>query len=140
MTPLAAWARFWEELTPETIGRLDGLCEPRIRFVDPFNDITGADRLAALLAHMFATVAAPRFQVHDQAMGARAGYLRWRFTGRAGRLALDVEGMSEVRFSPDGRVAEHRDHWDAGAQVYGRLPLLGAGIALVRKRLSLPPS
>jgi limonene-1,2-epoxide hydrolase len=140
MTPLAAWARFWEELTPEAIGRLDRLCVPDARFVDPFNDIKGTDRLAALLTHMFATVSAPRFVVHDQAMGAKAGYLRWRFTGKAGWLALDVEGMSEVRLAADGRVVAHRDHWDAGAQVYGRVPLLGAGIALVRKRLSLPAS
>lgn len=140
MTPLAAWARFWEELTPETIGRLDHLCVPDVRFVDPFNDITGTGRLAVLLDHMFATVNTPRFVVHDHAMGAKAGYLRWRFTGKAGWLALDVEGMSEVRLAADGRVTEHRDHWDAGAQVYGRVPLLGAGIALVRKRLSLPPS
>jgi len=35
------------------------------------------------------------------------------------------EGMSDVHFAPDGRVADHQDHWDAAAQFYGRLPLVG---------------
>ena len=39
-----------------------------------------------------------------------------------------VEGMSEIRFAPDGRVTDHQDHWDAATQFYGRLPLIGPAL------------
>lgn len=135
---LKAWADFWQTLTPDLIPRVRELCAPDIRFVDPFNDLSGTDRLEALLRHMFATTADPRFVVTDSAMGQAAGYLRWDFTARLGGRPVSLTGLSEVRFGQDGRVVLHRDHWDAGAQVYARVPVLGAAIGLVRKRLSLP--
>lgn len=138
MSPLAAWAAFWEGLRPSTIPQLRHLCVPEIRFIDPFNDLVGVDRMERLLIHMFDTVTDPRFMVEDQAMGAKAGYLRWRFTGVASGRAITLEGMSEIRFAADGKVILHQDHWDAGAQIYGHVPLLGAGIRFVRRRLSLP--
>jgi hypothetical protein len=62
----------------------------------------------------------------DSAWSPPIAYLKWRMNARV-RVLGDwvVEGLSEVRFDPDGRVAEHRDHWDAAEQFYGRLPLLG---------------
>ncbi|PKU22266.1 nuclear transport factor 2 family protein [Telmatospirillum siberiense] len=141
MSPLDAWGDFWEGLTPGGVARLRELCAPHIRFVDPFNDLTGVERLEALLVHMFQTLEGPRFVVEDRALGRYAGYLRWHFSAtllRGGPIAL--EGMSEVRFDATGKVILHQDHWDAGTQVYGRIPVLGAAIRLIRKRLSAPAS
>ena len=140
MTPLETWADYWEELTPEAVPRLRGLCAPEIRFVDPFNDLTGVQRLEALLRHMFQTLENPRFVVEDRALGKDAGYLRWRFTASLRGRPIALEGMSEVRFDAKGKVTLHRDHWDASTQVYGRIPVLGAAIRLVRRLLSAPAS
>ena len=140
MSPLDAWADAWEGLTPEAVARLRELCAPDIRFVDPFNDLTGIGRLEALLLHMFQTLESPRFVVDDLAMGKDAGYLRWRFFATLRGRPIALEGMSEVRFDATGKVTLHRDHWDASTQVYGRIPVLGAAIRLIRKRLSAPAS
>ena len=140
MSPLDAWADAWEGLTPEAVARLRELCVPDIRFVDPFNDLTGIGRFEALLLHMFQTLESPRFVVDDRAMGQHAGYLRWRFSATLRGRALALEGMSEVRFDATGKVILHHDHWDASTQVYGRIPILGAAIRLIRKRLSAPAS
>lgn len=137
MTPLARWGAFWENLSPATIACARELCRDDLRFIDPFNDLTGIDRLEALLVHLFQTAGNPRFVVEDLAMGNRAGYLRWRFQATIAGRPIMLDGMSEVRFE-DGKVSLHRDHWDAGAQVYGRVPVLGAAIRLIRSRLSLP--
>lgn len=140
MTPLERWAGFWEGLTPDGVDRVRGLCAPDIRFVDPFNDLVGVERLETLLVHMFQTLDSPRFVVHDLAMGRQAGYLRWSFLATLKGRPIELQGMSEVRFDVAGKVTLHQDHWDAGAQVYGRIPVLGAAIRLVRKRLSVPAS
>lgn len=50
--------------------------------------------------------------------------------------AWPVDGVSEVHLTPDGKVAAHLDHWDAGSQFYARLPVLGFLIRLVRRRLA----
>jgi steroid delta-isomerase len=140
MSPLEAWAEFWQGLTPDSVARVRRLCAPDIRFVDPFNDLTGVERLEALLVHMFQTVEKPRFVVHDLAMGRQAGYLRWSFFATLKGRLIALEGMSEVRFDAAGKVTLHYDHWDASTQVYGRIPVLGAAIRLIRTRLSAPAS
>ncbi|MCA1909972.1 MAG: nuclear transport factor 2 family protein [Magnetospirillum sp.] len=137
---LNPWADFWQDLTPDSVGRVRALCVPDIRFIDPFNDLMGVEALERLLTHMFATLEAPRFVVTDRAMGSQAGYLRWDFTACLRGRDVSLTGMSEVGFAPCGRVALHRDHWDAGAQVYGRVPVLGALVRLVSRRLALPPA
>jgi len=136
MSPLESWAGFWSGLGPETLDRLDDLAAPELRFVDPFNDVTGRDRVKALLQRMLRDLGAASFVVQDWAMGAKGGYLLWDFAATIAGQRLSIDGMSEVRFNPDGQVILHRDHWDAGGQVYAHVPLLGLGIRLMRKRLS----
>ncbi len=132
---LAAWGEAWERLTPETIPALLALADPAILFRDPFQEIRGREGLDRMLRHMFATVAEPRFTVTDRAEGAEAGYLRWVFTIASGPVRR-IEGVSEIRFGASGLVAAHLDHWDSGSQVYARLPLLGAVIRAVSRRLA----
>ena len=139
---VAAYVSFYESLTRENLDRLDRLCVPDVRFRDPFNDVTGIAAYRAILADMFERVTAPRFEVSDWAISGRIAYLRWSFafTPKNGGTAWHFEGMSEVHFDEQGRVATHLDHWDSGSQFYGRLPLLGRLIGLVRKRLAVGPS
>ena len=136
---LAAYGRYFETLTRETLPDIAGLATPGMRFRDPFNDVRGIDDVVRLLGSMYAH-GTPRFEVLDRALGQSAGYILWRFTNDpgGGRAPWIIVGMSEVHFAPDGRISEHIDHWDSGEQFYRRLPVLGWLIGLVRKRLSLP--
>jgi steroid delta-isomerase len=131
------YIRFWETLSPDGLAGLRALAAPDMRFADPFNDISGVERVIAMLARMFEDLDTPRFEVLDRAASGRVWYLRWRFVarlkGRATRWT--VEGMTEVHYDAAGRVTAHLDHWDAGSQFYARLPLLGWLIGLVRRRL-----
>ncbi|CCG41801.1 nuclear transport factor 2 family protein [Magnetospirillum molischianum] len=136
MSPLESWAGFWSSLGPETLDRLNDLAAPDLHFIDPFNNITGREQVKTLLQRMLRDLGTPSFVVLDWAMGAKGGYLRWDFAATIAGQRLSIEGMSEVGFTPEGRVVFHRDHWDAGGQVYARMPLLGLGIRLMRRRLS----
>ncbi len=133
---LDAYIAAFEALTPDGLDVFDGLCTPDVRFVDPFNDVHGLGPLKAVFRHMFETLSEPRFRIIDRACGGRAGYIRWHFSFTLRGEAMTVDGMSEVLFDPDGRVTAHIDHWDASTTVYGRLPLIGAVIRWVRRRLS----
>jgi hypothetical protein len=135
---LAAYGRYFETLTRETLPDIAGLATPGMRFRDPFNDVRGIDDVVRLLGSMYAH-GTPRFEVLDRALGQSAGYILWRFTNDpgGGRAPWIIVGMSEVHFAPDGRVSEHIDHWDAGGQFYAHIPVLGWLIRLVRRRLAL---
>lgn len=137
---LDAWCSFFETLSPENLNRIGDLAVAELRFADPFNDLTGRDRVRALLAHMFETLEAPRFEVTARARDGARGLLRWRFTARrkGGTQPFTLEGMSEVTLAEDGRVAAHIDHWDPAAQLYERVPVLGAVLRMIRRRLAAP--
>jgi len=133
-----AYADFFEALSPASLERLDEICAPEVRFRDPFNDVTGVDACRRVFEKMFEDVAEPSFSVSDIACSGRTAYLRWtfRFRPRKGGAAWRIEGMSEVAFDAGGRVVAHIDHWDSGRQFYERLPLIGAVIRWVRRRLA----
>jgi hypothetical protein len=137
---LDAYVAFFEGLNPASLHRLDELCAPEVRFRDPFNDVRGVARFRAVLAKMFRDVAEPRFEVTDQAISSRACYLRWTFTFRGAgphEGPRRIEGVSEVHLNAAGKVTAHIDHWDAGAQIYEQVPLLGSLVRMVKRRLSV---
>ena len=37
-----------------------------------------------------------------------------------------MRGGSHLRFDAQGRIALHRDYWDAAEELYEKLPVLGA--------------
>lgn len=124
---VAAYIRFFQELRPDSIARLDRLAVPDVHFKDPFNDVRSRDRMKHIFARMFDKLDQPRFIVRDHAISDQTAYLRWGFVFRTKGTArpTTIEGMSEVRFDLAGHVTSHIDHWDAAEQFYERLPVLG---------------
>jgi hypothetical protein len=134
---LDAYLAAFDAMRPDDLSVFDAVCHPEVRFVDPFNDVRGLERFKAVFGHMYATLSDPRFTVIDTALGADAAYLRWRFDFAVKGRPMVIDGMSEVKFAPDGRVLEHIDHWDAGGQVYAKLPLIGLIIRWVQRKLGI---
>ena len=131
-----AYVRFWETLSPESLNRLEEIAAPDIRFTDPFNDVQGLAGFRAVFDDMFHRVSEPRFRVTSRALGDDTCFLRWDFTFRNHNREWLIIGVSEVRFDESGRVVSHVDHWDAASQLYERLPVVGAVLRLIRKRLA----
>lgn len=136
-----AYRRYFETLSPQTVGELRALVAPDLHFRDPFNDVVGPDKVIRSLELGYAHATDLRFEFLDEAWSGRTCYYRWRFFFRPRRFSggrlWTVEGMSEVRFDEAGLVVEHLDHWDAASQFYGKLPLLGRLIDLVRRRVAV---
>jgi limonene-1,2-epoxide hydrolase len=130
----------FETLTPERLDDFDEVTSEDIRFTDPFSDVVGRDGFKRVLRKMFDDVARPQFTVLDVAASGHSRYVRWRFAGQGKsrpRSPLVIEGMSEITLDADGRVVSHRDYWDAASQVYERLPILGALLRLMKRRIGV---
>ena len=150
MTPpdiITRYADAFAGLTPDTMDRLMATVSTDVRFVDPFNDVTGRDGFRAIFEHMFKTCEEPRFHILDIAtstdQGKQRAYLRWRMSGRVKswpHTDLGLEGMSEVHVGKDGLVCLHLDHWDSASQLLARLPVIGTIIRPVLKLFRVRPA
>jgi ketosteroid isomerase-like protein len=131
---------FYETLTPGTLAQLDSVYAGDARFVDPFNDVTGHAAIRGVFVHMFATLDAPRFHVIQAVTEGDHCFLTWNFSfrrkGQPGPAV--IHGASHLHFAADGRVATHRDYWDPARELYEGLPVLGAVMRWLRRRLAAP--
>ncbi len=110
-----------------------------VSFKDPFNEVSGVAQVQRIFAHMFASLVNPRFVVHDMAVDGDQCFLSWDFhfaTRRGARQPITVRGGTHLRFASDGRIALHRDYWDAAEELYEKLPLLGALMRWLKRRVN----
>jgi predicted ester cyclase len=138
--PAAAYVRFYEALSPGTVADLRSVAHRDIRFKDPFNDVTGIDSYTSLLEHMFNAAPDIKFDVLNCAYDGDVCFLQWTSTGTVkalGKAPWTVRGMTEIRFADDGKVISHIDHWDAAAQFYERIPVIGSILRFIRRRVSV---
>jgi len=131
-------ARFYETLTPLSLTRLDVFYARDARFKDPFNEVIGVAAIIRIFEHMFASVDAPRFIVHTRLVDGEQAMLGWDFLFGMRRRDIVIRGVSHLRFDGDGRVVLHRDYWDAAEELYAKLPVLGALMRTLQRRLSVP--
>lgn len=135
-----AWRDFLATLRPDSIGRLDLLAASDIHYHDPFVDARGLANVKRVFAKVFEDIEDPRFTFTHCACDGDTCFLRWHFTCRPRTIRQGLpwicDGVTEIRFDADGRVLDHIEHWDAGEQVYEKLPVLRALIRMVKRRVS----
>jgi steroid Delta-isomerase len=130
---LDALIRYFHELTPASLARLPEFYTEDAFFKDPFNEVRGVAAIQRIFTHMFARVAAPRFVVTERLAEENSAMLVWEFRYGKGRR---IRGVSHLRFAADGRVAYHRDYWDAAEELYMTLPVIGAVMRSLRRALA----
>lgn len=127
----------FEHLTPADVARLGEWYTPDARFKDPFNEVQGVAAIQRIFAHMFETLDEPRFVIREAIVQGDQCFLSWDFLFRMKRLRRDiltVHGGSHLVFAADGRVALHRDYWDAAEELYEKLPLVGGLMRWLKRR------
>ena len=130
---------FYETLAPESLKRIGDVYAEDARFKDPFNDVRGVDEVRRVLAHMFDALSSARFVIRDALVDGDTAFLTWDFYFHAKKWKPDVEqhihGASHLRFDAHGKAKYHRDYWDAAEELYEKLPLIGAVLRGLKKRM-----
>lgn len=134
---LQEYIHYYESLSPRTLPLLDGLAEPGMTFQDPFNTVRGVDAVMRIFEHMFQSVETPKFRVLDYGWSetGQGAYIKWVFRYGIKGLFREIQGMSEVTFSPSGKIASHTDYWDAATYFYEHIPILGSAIRWVKSKM-----
>jgi hypothetical protein len=129
-------ARF-EGLSPADLPRMDELYTEAAHFKDPFNEVQGVQAIRGVFQHMFDALQAPRFVIHDVIVQDNQCFLTWDFLfvlPRLGAQQQRIHGGSHLVLAADGRIARHRDYWDAAEELYEKLPLVGSLMRWLKRR------
>lgn len=144
--PIQRVARFFSTISPADIPHLaEHYCEDA-EFIDPFNAVRGIVPIEQIFRHMFDRLENPRFEVLTALGDPEEALLTWDFRFRFRNAWLQrpadpdqrIHGATRLVFAPDGRVRLHRDYWDAAAEFYERLPLIGAVMRRLRHAGAAP--
>ena len=130
---------FFERLAPADVARLGTIYAAGVRFKDPFNDVEGIAEVQRVFTHMFKALGGPRFVVHEALCQGDGCFLTWDFVfhwrrSNAGRQV--VRGVSHLELGSQGLIVRHRDYWDAAEELYEKLPVLGALMRWLKRRVA----
>ena len=134
---VARLAAFYAQLGPQDLDRLGDFYAPGARFKDPFNEVQGVPAIRDIFRHMYRSLDEPRFVVTGRLVDGAQCFLTWDMHFRMKRFSREpqvIHGGSHLRFAADGRVALHRDYWDAAEELYEKLPAIGGLMRWLKKR------
>ena len=128
---------FFQSISADSARTLSQIYTDDVWFKDPFNEVQGLEQVSHIFTHMFEQVDAPRFVVTHSVLQDDQAFLTWDFLFRMRRFSDDeqcIRGATHVRFASDGRVAYHRDYWDAAEELYEKLPVIGSLMRWLKTR------
>jgi len=135
--PIERYAEFMEGLSKEQLPEITKYVASDILFRDPFNAVTGVDKMQQIFAHMYETMGQVHFEVLHCFSTGDAGVLHWRFHGMLRGSPWTFEGMSKVDFDADGLAVTHVDYWDAARDFYEHFPVIGWSLKAIRRKIAL---
>ncbi len=130
--------QFFETLSLQSLAQIGALYTPEARFKDPFNEVQGHAAIRRIFEHMFTSLHEPRFVVTQRIVDGAQVFLVWEFRFRFQRFdtvtTQVIRGGSHLVLAEDGRIADHRDYWDAAEELYEKLPGVGAVMRWLKRR------
>jgi steroid Delta-isomerase len=129
---------FFESLTPQAVVQMGELYISDAYFKDPFNEVYGLNEVQRIFSHMYVALHEPHFVVTNTVTQGDQCFIVWDFKFRFKRFDTvtiqTVRGCSHLQLSPDGRIAFHRDYWDAAEELYEKLPWVGGLMRFLKRR------
>ena len=128
---------FFQSISADSARTLSQIYTEDVWFKDSFNEVQGLEQVSHIFTHMFEQVDAPRFVVTHSVLQDDQAFLTWDFLFRMRRFSDEeqcIRGATHVRFASDGRVAYHRDYWDAAEELYEKLPVVGSLMRWLKTR------
>jgi hypothetical protein len=112
---------------------------PALFFNDTLKTIRDVDTLEKYFLTTDEAMSAYGLKVEQTISTPEGVFVRWRMDVtfrkfQKGQVQSSI-GISHIRFDKDGRVIYHQDYWDSGSALFEKIPVLGAGIRAVKRRL-----
>jgi len=137
---IARFEAFISDLSTATVrADIRKVYAPALFFNDTLKTLRDVDALEKYFLATDEAMAAYGLKVEQTVSTPEGVFVRWRMdvTFRKfhkGEIQSSI-GISHIRFDKDGRVIYHQDYWDSGSALFEKIPVLGAGIRAVKRRL-----
>ena len=128
---------FYLDVKHPKLDKIDEVYAEDVLFKDPVHELRGAENLHAYLSEMCVNVHSGRFEYLDQIVAENTAYIKWNMHfkhPKLGNKTITVRGISQVQFNE--RIYFHEDVYDLGQLIYEHVPLLGAVVKGLKKRLA----
>lgn len=137
--PLHRFKTVFNQLNANNLNLLAEIYAADVAFRDPVHELQGLPALRAYYGRLYDGVISCQFEFRDEIIGDHQAMLAWIMRFQHARFrpneALDLRGVSHLKFHDDGKVFQHHDYFDMGAFIYERVHLLGSVIRMIKKRL-----
>ena len=130
-------ARWFETLTPTSLQHIENIYAQTATFRDPFNQVADIESIRRIYQHMFEQLREPRFVIIEKIVEGTGAFMTWQFLFTLRGQAYVIEGGTHFGINEQGLIVLHRDYWDAAQELYEKVPVLGAVLRLLRKKLSI---
>jgi len=133
-----AYAKFYENLSKDSTKEDYGVFfDKHSEFEDPFQKLKGLDAIHNIFVDMYKKLHNPHFIIDEVVSDGEVAYIRWDFKYALSSKAKEesFRGLTRVTFTASAKVKTHIDYWDAGKNVYEKIPVLGFFIRLIKRKL-----
>lgn len=125
LRPVEEYLEGLDKLSPRTFVLLEGVTEAGLAFSGPEGEFRGRDAFFKILAERFDRLSGLRYKVQDFCWSRRGdvAYVRLsvHYKVKTGLLKqateCHLEGIAELEFSPEGKIAVHREFWSKNGLV-----------------------
>jgi steroid Delta-isomerase len=127
---------YFENLQPVDVTRMADFYADDAYFCDPFNEVNTLAEIQKIFRDMFAKLQQSRFKILNTYLSEEGAVLVWEFSFQVKfwrNHTLLIQGNSVLKFDAHGKVNYHRDYWDSSAELYAKLPLIGALFSGLRR-------
>lgn len=139
MQIIQRFSQFYQQLDAQSVTELDQLYHSQVEFVDPVTRHQGLEAVSNYFANLLQNTHECRFEIHRLDNTGEHHYVSWTMHLRHPKLKsgqlISFEGMSHLRIENE-LITFHRDYYDMGEMLYEHIPLLGAAVKHLKKRLS----
>ncbi len=134
----AAVVDYYHTLSRASLAQLDRIYADDVAFKDPFNQTRGLAPIRRIFEEMFDGLNNPKFTILNTLTEGDQAMLVWDFTFNKKGLPspMRIHGSSHLRYDEQGKIIWHRDYWDAAEELYSKLPVIGALMRWLQRRLA----
>ena len=131
------YASFFESIDKETsLEDYKIFFDLNAEFIDPFNSVTGVEKIYNVFQHMYKSLDNPSFIVDEIITNDNIAYIRWEFIfSFKNRMKKEsFTGVSRVVFNSSGKAVLHEDYWDSSKNIYEKIPVIKYFMKLLKRQ------
>lgn len=136
-TLLQDFKAFYQEANISSLERLDRIYTQDVEFRDPLHTILGILALKSYIKNLYANSNRIEFEYTDEQRGENSAtitwYMKFSHSALAGGKIVKLRGITQIRFTD--RIYYQEDFYDLGAMLYQHIPVLGAIVRFVNRRV-----